>query len=87
MEMRINKTYKSSDGYFLAKRQMQDALDYRIDIIIEEKEKLLDKPGSMDNERQLSKLNGQIEAMEFFRNYVRNGMLWDTRNDKKEPPA
>lgn len=57
-------------GYFQAKRQLQDALDYRIEIL--EKELELYDYGSEDQ----IVLEIKIEELEFVRNFVRNAMLW-----------
>lgn len=67
---------KPSEGYFLAKRQLQDALLYRI----EQYEKKLDtlKVTSIDDADEYDTLVEKIEELELVRNYVRNVMLWDT---------
>lgn len=66
---------KPSDGYFLAKRQIQDAILYRI----EKYEKELDTLNvtSIDNADEYDAILEKIKELELFRNYVRNVMLWD----------
>jgi prefoldin subunit 5 len=49
-----------SEGYFLAKRQMVEAIDSRL-------EKL---------NKELEKNKDTIQEVESLRNYVRNHMLW-----------
>lgn len=62
---------KASEGYLLAKRQMIEALDHRLSVY----EKSL-KNEEDDDHRQALKV--RIQEVEQFRNFIRNGMLWDT---------
>lgn len=67
-----------SDGFFIAKRQMQESLDNRIGILLAKKKKLTDE----SNYTGLTIVLIQIDQLESIRDYVRNGMLWDTRRGK-----
>lgn len=62
---------KASDGYLVAKRQMTDCLDYRI-------EKLNDELKTANNGISVLSIKSEIKLLEEFRNYVRNAMLWNT---------
>ncbi len=72
---------KGMDGYFLAKREMQDALDSKIGIA---QEKLAAIECKEENVMKHVGLRAQIQVLEEIRSYVRNAMLWDTKNDKKK---
>lgn len=65
-----------SDGFFIAKRQMQEALDNRLGALMVKKRKLTEE----SNYTGLTIVLIQIDQLESIRDYVRNGMLWDTRN-------
>jgi len=63
----------AKDGYFLAKRQMQEALDHRMaeyQDVLNKMEKTADNVDAQKIRRAL------IEELRELRNYVRNGMLW-----------
>jgi hypothetical protein len=72
--METDKLTNPSDGYFLAKREMNEALKLRI-----EKYALLaiqaDKEGNLQVKESYRKLVSELEQ---FRGYVRNVMLWNT---------
>lgn len=61
---------KASDGYFIAKRQMLDALDSRIESYKFDLSRA-DYNTSM-------KIIYQIKELEEIRSYVKNVLLWDT---------
>lgn len=68
------KTMKNpSEGYFSAKRQLSDALEFRIKTILEKVEQT---PDSEYKEALLMVLT----ELESVRSFVRNGMLWDKLN-------
>lgn len=60
------------EAYFLAKRQMTEALDYRLSIYQEELKKAEDT-SNVDLHRIMQ---ARIQELEEYRDYVRNGMLW-----------
>lgn len=66
------------DGYFLAKRQLQESLAYRITRLEEEAK----RAGQSGDDRQEVITKGKIYEMEKVLSYVRNVMLWDTDNDR-----
>lgn len=70
-KLRFAPFKKASEGYFLAKSQMTDCLDHRIEILRDEL-----KTASIGIE--VMSINSEIKLLETFRNYVRNGMLWNT---------
>jgi hypothetical protein len=72
---------KAIDGYFLAKREMVEAIDRRIEIIKTKRDKL-SRIG--DNVTMYVGLDYQIQTLEEVRSFVRNVMLWNTENDKEE---
>lgn len=61
----------------MAKREMQDAIIRRVARLEED----LGKIHSGDTHDQRLVINSKIKALEEARNFVRNYMLWDTRND------
>jgi hypothetical protein len=72
---------KAMDGYFLAKREMVEAIDRRIEIIKTKRDKL---SRIADNVTMYVGLDYQIQTLEEVRGFVRNVMLWNTENDKEE---
>lgn len=72
------KASNPSDGFFIAKRQMQESLDNRLGALIAKKN-LLTKES---NYTGLTIVLIQIDQLEEIRNYVRNGMLWNTEDGK-----
>lgn len=71
----MSKFTKPSEGFFIAKRRMQDALIHRIDTLEKERDALGFDPA---NDQKHDTLQTEINALEKFRDYVRNGLLWDT---------
>ena len=68
---------KAKDGYFMAKREMQDAIMRRV-VRLEED---LAKVSTGDTYEQRLVLTSKIKALEEARHFIRNVMLWDTSND------
>ena len=68
---------KAKDGYFMAKREMQDAIMRRVARLEED----LGKVNTGDTFEQRLVISSKIKALEEARHFVRNVMLWDTRND------
>ena len=68
-----------SDGYFLAKREIQDLLD-RHAAVLKSRAHKIQRTGYAGLENVLIELN----VIEELRNHIRNGMLYDTKHDKKE---
>jgi hypothetical protein len=68
------KLTKPSEGFFIAKRQMQEALDFKLGELIQKKNQLTKE----SNYTGLTIVLIQIDQLESLRDYVRNGMLWDT---------
>lgn len=66
-----------SDGYFRAKREVQNSLDGRIEILYEKLEKL-EKASSFEARDMIS----EIRIMEKVRSHLRNSLLWDTGNGR-----
>ena len=65
---------RASDGYFMAKREMQDAIARRVAVL----EKDLENVRNGRTFEQRLELTAKIQALEEARNFVRNYMLWDT---------
>lgn len=63
---------KLSEAYFLAKRQVQDSLAGRIEVLNEKSVK------AGTDMAQIEKIAMEIEIVEKLRNHLRNSMLWDT---------
>lgn len=65
------------EGYFLAKHQMQDAIDQRIELLN------LDLREHFSKNEQFPQLAFKmiINELKNVRNYVRNFLLWDHKND------
>ncbi len=61
----------------MAKREMQDAIMRRVEKLEED----LKKVNSGDTYEQRLVITSKIKALEEARSFVRNVMLWDTRND------
>lgn len=72
----LGKMTKPGDGYFYAKREMQEALERRIIKV----QALRDKT-SNENHQLLMVYDAQLSTLEEVRKFVRNVMLWDTRKD------
>ena len=70
-----NKLTKPSEGYFLAKRRVADAIIGRIEVLEKEREGL-----SVNDENiyRIREIGTEIDALERFRSHVRNSLLWDT---------
>jgi hypothetical protein len=71
----MSQLTKPSEGYFLAKRRMADAMANRIDILEKEQASLVPSPETIDRIREISI---EIKVLEKTRSYVRNFLLWDT---------
>jgi hypothetical protein len=67
----------AKDGYFMAKSEMQDAIMRRVEGL---ESKLLAISSGNTADQRLA-LSSKIAALEEIRSFVRNSMLWDTRND------
>lgn len=67
------------DGYFKAKRQMQESFGYRISKLEEELKKA---EADGDVHRHIA-IKSKITQLEEVLSYVRNVMLWDTRWDQE----
>lgn len=67
---------KGSEGYFLAKREVQYKLEGRIGVL-KEKLELLRKEGK---NKDLTPVLMEIEITENIRSHMRNTLLWDTKN-------
>lgn len=63
-----------TEGYMVAKRQMQDALDRRVTFLRSE----LRKCRKESNYAGFPILMAEINLVEDLRDYVRNGMLWNS---------
>lgn len=70
---------KASDGYFLAKRQVQESLDGRISILKKSLDKLQEEGGQTTG---ITLILIEIEILEKTRNHFRNSLLWDASLDK-----
>ena len=70
-----------SDGYFMAKREMVEAIDRRISNLQKQMDSLEQTSENVDKHRCLKT---SIDTLENMRYFVRNVMLYDTRNDEKE---
>jgi hypothetical protein len=68
------------EAYFMAKKQMTDALDYRMSLY----EELLVEYEQQGNINYYRMTEVRIQELNQFRDFVRNGMLWDTKHDKKQ---
>lgn len=64
------KMKNPSDGYFSAKVQIREALDFRI-------KSLMKKIENTRDDRYKEALLMVLTELESVRDYVRNGMLWD----------
>lgn len=71
----MDKLTKPSEGYFLAKRRMADAMANRMDILEKEQAELVPGPETIDRIREISI---ELKVLEKTRSYIRNGLLWDT---------
>jgi hypothetical protein len=69
---------KPSDGYFLAKREMNEALINRIDIYVAKSQ----SAHLLGDAIQAAMFRQLASDLEKFRGFVRNVMLWDTDNGK-----
>ena len=68
---------EARDGYFMAKREMQEAIARRV-VILEE---LLENVHTGNTYDKRLELKSKIKALEEADNFVRNYMLWNTKND------
>ena len=71
----MSQLTKPSEGFFLAKRRMADGLAHRIDTLEKERDAL---PAESNSVEKYKALTIQINTLEKARDYVRNGLLWDT---------
>jgi hypothetical protein len=75
MHREVKKLETPSEGYFLAKRELNEALKMRIENL-----QLLaiqaHKEGNLQVKESFVKL---VTEFEKFRGHIRNVMLWDTR--------
>lgn len=71
----MSKLTKPSEGYFLAKRRMADAMANRMDILEKEQAGLVPSPETIDRIREISI---ELKVLEKTRSYIRNCLLWDT---------
>lgn len=69
------KMTRASEGYFLAKRQLQDTLARRI-MDLEKKAHVAEVRGNFAESLDLQCLAIELTKV---RDYVRNVMLWDTK--------
>lgn len=67
-----------SEGYFLAKRQLADAIESRR-VKLEMDQRLA---GKMKDTKSFDDIGSKLEELETVRQYVRNVMLWDTSDGK-----
>ena len=65
---------KPSDGFFLAKSQVQESLQGRIDILNDK----LEACRKEENYTGLALVLIEIEILEKTRTHFRNSLLWDT---------
>lgn len=65
------------DGYFLAKRELQKSLDYRI----AKQESEAKRAEAEENVHAHIAAKSRLDELEKIRSYVRNVMLWDKDND------
>lgn len=68
------KLRNPSDGYFLAKREIQEVLEFRLNCLTTD---LYQAIISNEEHRELE-LKSKIKQLEDVLNFVRNVMLWDT---------
>ena len=73
-----SKVSKPSEGYFMAKREVADALVRRAEKYAELALKYI-KDRNMQGYEMNTKLVAEFER---FRSFVRNSLLWDTSNGK-----
>lgn len=64
---------KPSEGFFLAKRQMVEAIDGRMNILHKERIDL-----KQDDFERRQEIDSEMQALEKVRSYIRNVLLWDT---------
>ena len=67
---------KGSEGYFLAKREVQSKLEGRISVL---KEKL-EKARKESNYTALTLILLEIDVVDSVRNQMRNTLLWNSSN-------
>lgn len=68
-----------SDGYFRAKREVQDSLDGRIGILNRKLKELKTTNYLMID---VVLMEEEIRIMEKVRSHLRNSLLWDTGNGR-----
>ena len=71
---------KGADGYLIAKREMQQALMNRVNKLEEE---MIELPATSATVERHKILKAKIAALEEFRSFTRNVMLWDTKKDEE----
>lgn len=74
----MKKLTKASEGYFKAKRDLQNSLAGRMDVLIEK----LEKAKAENDYQTAAMLMLEHGVVEKLRNHLRNSMLWDTRLGK-----
>lgn len=72
------KTTRPSEGYFMAKRQMQDLLDNKLCDLQSRRTTMLKE----NNYTGATIVLIELDLIEKLRNHVRNGMLWNTDDGK-----
>lgn len=70
----MSKLEKPSEGYFLAKRQVQDSLNGRLEVLTER----FNEFKSRRDYANLAIVSVEMEIVNNLRNHLRNSMLWDT---------
>lgn len=68
----------AKDGYFMAKREMQDAIMRRVEKLERLRDDAKNNYPVTGNHREY---DACIRSLEEIRSFVRNVMLWDTGND------
>jgi hypothetical protein len=66
------------EGYFLAKRQIQELFDGRLEVLDEKIEKLRKD----ENVMGIAILINEKLIVEKMRSFFRNGLLWNTENEE-----
>lgn len=77
-DLGANMLKKPSEGYFLAKREMQDSLAGRINILTEKMKAL--KNQQSPPQQEITSLKNEIEVLEKTRSHLRNSLLWNKEN-------
>ena len=65
------------EGFFLAKAQMQESLDGRLEVL----DRLLDEAQAEGDTAECALLVHEMKIIEKVRSHFRNSLLWNTEND------